>query len=161
MLPLSTCSASAQKPERAVACDTGGTAGTFTLTTQTVATDSLLVLQLSALSMFVGAGATVTNGVASGSLGFQVSGADFSETAIDQAKTRVPDGTFMVGPLDQVLAFPGVVQADTYLTVGETIRPVRVDGDRRGYVIATADTNLEALARAEAAARLLDVEVVP
>ena len=33
------------------------------------------------------------------------------------------------------------------------------DGDRRGYVIATADTNLEALDRAEAAARLLDVEV--
>ena len=66
-----------------------------------------------------------------------------------------------VGPLDKVLAFPGVVQADTYLTVGEIIRPVRLDGDRRGYVIATADTNLEALARAEAAARLLDVEVEP
>ena len=64
-----------------------------------------------------------------------------------------------VGPLDKVLAFPGVVQADVYLQVGETIRPVRLDGDRRGYVIATADTNLEALQRAEAAARLLDVEV--
>ena len=64
-----------------------------------------------------------------------------------------------IGPLDKVLAFPGVVQADVYLQVGETIRPVRVDGDRRGYVIATADTNLEALERAEAAATLLDVEV--
>jgi len=64
-----------------------------------------------------------------------------------------------IGPLDKVLAFPGVVQADVYLQVGETIRPVRLDGDRRGYVIATADTNLEALDRAEAAARLLDVEV--
>ena len=64
-----------------------------------------------------------------------------------------------IGPLDKVLAFPGVVQADVYLEVGETIRPVRVDGDRRGYVIATADTNFEALERAEAAARLLDVEV--
>jgi biotin carboxylase len=64
-----------------------------------------------------------------------------------------------VGPLDKVLAFPGVVQADVYLQVGETIRPVRLDGDRRGYVIATADTNLEALRRAEAASRLLDVEV--
>ena len=53
----------------------------------------------------------------------------------------------------------GVVQADTYLQVGETIRPVRLDGDRRGYVIATADTTVEALQRAEAAARLLDVEV--
>jgi biotin carboxylase len=64
-----------------------------------------------------------------------------------------------IGPLDKVLAFPGVVQADVYLQVGETIRPVRLDGDRRGYVIATADTNLEALDRAEAASRLLDVEV--
>jgi len=64
-----------------------------------------------------------------------------------------------IGPLDKVLAFPGVVQADVYLQIGETIRPVRLDGDRRGYVIATAETNLEALRRAEAAARLLDVEV--
>jgi biotin carboxylase len=64
-----------------------------------------------------------------------------------------------IGPLDKVLAFPGVVQADVYLQLGETIRPVRLDGDRRGYVIATGDTNLEALERAEAAATLLDVEV--
>jgi biotin carboxylase len=64
-----------------------------------------------------------------------------------------------IGPLDKVLAFPGVVQADVYLQLGETIRPVRLDGDRRGYVIALGDTNLEALDRAEAASRLLDVEV--
>jgi hypothetical protein len=64
-----------------------------------------------------------------------------------------------IGPLDPVLAATGVVQADTYLQVGETIRPVRLDGDRRGYVIATADTSVEALERAERAARLLDVEV--
>ena len=64
-----------------------------------------------------------------------------------------------IGPLDPVLAGEGVVQADTYLQVGETIRPVRLDGDRRGYVIAVADTSVEALARAEAAARLLEVEV--
>jgi biotin carboxylase len=61
--------------------------------------------------------------------------------------------------LERVRAFPGVVQADVYLTEGEEIRPVRLDGDRRGYVIAVADTNVEALERAEAAARLLDVEV--
>ena len=61
--------------------------------------------------------------------------------------------------LERVLAFPGVVQADVFLTEGETIRPVRLDGDRRGYVIAIGDTNVEALERAEAAARLLDVEV--
>src|ERR671929_48121 len=64
-----------------------------------------------------------------------------------------------IGSLEKVLAFPGVVQADTYLQEGEVIRPVRLDGDRRGYVIAVAGTNLEALERAEAAARLVDVEV--
>ena len=64
-----------------------------------------------------------------------------------------------VGPLDKVLAFPGVVQADVFLQKGEVIRPVRLDGDRRGYVIAVGDTNVEALERAEAAATLLDVEV--
>ncbi len=64
-----------------------------------------------------------------------------------------------VGSLDKVLAFPGVVQAELYLQPGETIRPVRLDGDRRGYVIAVADTNLEALERAEAAATLVDVIV--
>ena len=36
---------------------------------------------------------------------------------------------------------------------------MRLDGDRRGYVIAVADTNMAALDRAEAAARLLTVEV--
>jgi biotin carboxylase len=61
--------------------------------------------------------------------------------------------------LERVRAFPGVLQTDVYLTEGETIRPVRLDGDRRGYVIATGETSVEALERAEAAARLLDVEV--
>ena len=66
-----------------------------------------------------------------------------------------------IGSLEPVLASEGVVQADTYLQVGETIRPVRLDGDRRGYVIAVADTSVQALARAEAAARLLSIEVEP
>jgi biotin carboxylase len=74
----------------------------------------------------------------------------------------LPTGKVLaIGPLDPVLAAPGVVQADTYLQVGETIRPVRLDGDRRGYVIATADTSVQALHCAEAAARLLEVEVEP
>ncbi len=64
-----------------------------------------------------------------------------------------------IGSLDAVLASEGVVQADTYLQVGETVRPVRRDGDRRGYVIAVGDTSAEALARAELAATRLDVEV--
>ena len=72
----------------------------------------------------------------------------------------LPTGKVLsVGTLDKVLAFPGVVHADVFLQEGETIRPVRLDGDRRGYVIATGDTNLLALERAEAAAGLLDVEV--
>jgi biotin carboxylase len=66
-----------------------------------------------------------------------------------------------VGSLEKALASPGVVQADTYLAEGEIIRPVRLDGDRRGYVIAVADTNLEALDRAETAARLIEVDVEP
>ncbi|HUF00941.1 MAG TPA: hypothetical protein VMN35_00820 [Gaiellaceae bacterium] len=65
-----------------------------------------------------------------------------------------------IGSLDPVLASDGVVQAETYLELGETIRPVRRDGDRRGYVIAVAESSTEALARAEHAARLLTVEVV-
>jgi biotin carboxylase len=64
-----------------------------------------------------------------------------------------------IGSLEPVLAAEGVVQADTYLELGETIRPVRRDGDRRGYVIAVADTPNEALRRAENAASLLEVQV--
>jgi biotin carboxylase len=64
-----------------------------------------------------------------------------------------------IGSLEAVLAAEGVVQADTYLQVGETIRPVRLDGDRRGYVIAVGATSAQALERAEAAAGLLEVEV--
>jgi len=64
-----------------------------------------------------------------------------------------------IGSLDAVLASEGVVQADTYLQIGETIRAVRRDGDRRGYVIAVGDTPAEALSRAEYAATQLEVEV--
>jgi biotin carboxylase len=64
-----------------------------------------------------------------------------------------------IGSLDDVLASEGVVQADTYLQLGEIIRPVQRDGDRRGYVIAVADTPEEALRRAEDAASKLRVDV--
>lgn len=74
----------------------------------------------------------------------------------------LPTGTVTgIGELDPVLACEGVVQAETYLRLGEEIRPVRVDGDRRGYVIAVADTSVEALDRAERAALRLHVEVAP
>ena len=72
----------------------------------------------------------------------------------------LPTGTVRrVTGLERVLAFPGVVQADVFLQEGEEVRPVRLDGDRRGYVIAVGETNLEALERAEAACKLLDVDV--
>lgn len=62
-----------------------------------------------------------------------------------------------VGPLDKALAFPGVEQVETWIEPGETIRPARTDGDRRGFVFARGATNIEALERAEAAATLIDV----
>ncbi|HET7145849.1 MAG TPA: ATP-grasp domain-containing protein [Gaiellaceae bacterium] len=64
-----------------------------------------------------------------------------------------------VGPLDRARAFPGIERVETWIEPGETIRPVQTDGDRRGYVIARGETNLEALERAEAAAGLIDVLV--
>jgi biotin carboxylase len=64
-----------------------------------------------------------------------------------------------VNGLERALGAPGVVGAESYLLAGETIRPVRVDGDRRGYVIALGETGDEALSRAEAAAGLIEVEV--
>ncbi len=64
-----------------------------------------------------------------------------------------------VGPLEPVLACPGVLDAALYMVAGEVIRPVMVISDRRGYVIATGATREEALERAEAAAELVVVEV--
>jgi S-sulfo-L-cysteine synthase (3-phospho-L-serine-dependent) len=64
-----------------------------------------------------------------------------------------------VGSLTEALAQPGVVQAGSYIEIGEAIRPVALDIDRRGYVIAVAATGAEALARAEAAATMIHVEV--
>lgn len=64
-----------------------------------------------------------------------------------------------VGSLTAAMAQPGVVQADTYIEVGETIRPVALDIDRRGYVIAVAATGSEALIRADHAASLVRVEL--
>src|SRR5439155_7914218 len=59
-----------------------------------------------------------------------------------------------VNGIERALVAPGVVGGESYLAPGETIRAARVDGDRRGYVIALGDTGDEALARAEAAAAL-------
>ncbi len=74
-----------------------------------------------------------------------------------RSRARCRPGRACASARSSGLALPGVVQAEIYLQVGETIRPVRLDGDRRGYVIAYARHELEALERAEAAAQLLDV----
>ena len=72
----------------------------------------------------------------------------------------LPTGRVLrIGDLEPVLAADGVVQAETYIEVGETIRPVRRDGDRRGYVIAVGENSGEALRRAEEAASRFTVEV--
>ncbi len=70
-----------------------------------------------------------------------------------------PGRLLRVGSLEPLLQLPGVVQAETYFTPGETIRPVQVDGDRRGYVIAYGETREQALERAQQAAAALDVDV--
>ncbi len=61
--------------------------------------------------------------------------------------------------LDVVRASPSVLEADLYLRLGETIKSVQVDADRRGYVIATAEDPASALEFAEQATRKLRVDV--
>lgn len=62
--------------------------------------------------------------------------------------------------LEDVRASPGVLEADLYIQTGETIHPVQVDADRRGYIIATAADPRTALELAQRAARKLRVEVI-
>jgi biotin carboxylase len=64
-----------------------------------------------------------------------------------------------VDGLDSVRSAPGVLEAGLYIQLGETISPVQVDADRRGYVIATARDPQAALELADHAARRLRVEV--
>jgi hypothetical protein len=64
-----------------------------------------------------------------------------------------------IGTLEKVLAFPGVVAAEVALDVGDTIEPMHADDEPSGFVLATGPTNIQAVERAEAAARLVDVEV--
>ena len=61
---------------------------------------------------------------------------------------------------DEVRASPGVLAADLYFDTGTTIGPVRVDADRRGYVIATGDTPRHALELADSASSKLVVRTI-
>jgi biotin carboxylase len=61
--------------------------------------------------------------------------------------------------LDTVRRAPGILDAGLYIQPGEVIKPVQVDADRRGYIIATARTPSEALTRADDAARHIRVDI--
>ncbi len=61
--------------------------------------------------------------------------------------------------LDDVRAAPGVIDASCWLEPGMEIRPVQVDGDRKGFAIASGDTIEEAVARADGALDRLIVRV--
>jgi biotin carboxylase len=72
----------------------------------------------------------------------------------------LPTGKVLaLGGLDKVRSAPGVLEAGLYIQIGETILPVEVDADRRGYIIATADDPPAALELADLAARELRVDV--
>jgi biotin carboxylase len=74
----------------------------------------------------------------------------------------LPLGTVSaIDGLDEVRASPGVLAAGLYFGEGATITPVQVDADRRGYIVATADTPQLALERADEAARKLVVRTRP
>lgn len=74
----------------------------------------------------------------------------------------LPTGTVQtIDGLAAVRVSPGVLAADIYFGVGEVIRPVQVDADRRGYVVATASSAEAALAAADEAAAKLRVTVAP
>jgi biotin carboxylase len=66
-----------------------------------------------------------------------------------------------VGSLADARSATGVLDVDVFIREGEVIRPVRVDADRRGYVIATGPTSVLALEAAERAARLIAIDVEP
>jgi biotin carboxylase len=63
--------------------------------------------------------------------------------------------------LDEVRAAPGVVQTELYFGVGDVIRPVQVDADRLGYVLAVGKSRGEALELAQAATTHLRVRADP
>ena len=70
----------------------------------------------------------------------------------------LPTGRVLsIDGLEEVRGAPGVLDADLYLRPGETIEPVQVDADRRGYVVATGIDADAALASATAAMRRLVV----
>jgi biotin carboxylase len=76
------------------------------------------------------------------------------------APGQLPTGRVArIGALGPVLSADGVVAAETYLSPGDVVRPLRSAADRYGHVIATGPTTVEALDNADRAAALVVVEV--
>jgi biotin carboxylase len=72
----------------------------------------------------------------------------------------LPAGTVRaIGGLNDVRNATGVLDAGLYFSVGEQLRPVQVDADRRGYIVATGRSGDEALRLADTAAAHLTVDV--
>jgi len=72
----------------------------------------------------------------------------------------LPVGTVTwIDGLNRVRSSEGVLDCGLYFTRGAEIRPVQVDADRMGYVIATAETPAQALRQANRAAKKLTIEV--
>ena len=73
---------------------------------------------------------------------------------------QLPTGRVQrVGALAPALSAAGVVEAETYLSPGDVVRPLRTAADRYGHVIAIGPTTVEALDNADHAAGLVGVEV--
>ncbi len=70
-----------------------------------------------------------------------------------------PGRVTTVHGVDQMLSAPGVVAGESFLRPGVQIHPARVDADRHAWVLAVGDSADHALTRADAAARLLNVDV--
>lgn len=74
-----------------------------------------------------------------------------------------PPGTLPVGHvrevdgLEEARALPGIVATGSWLLPGEEIRPVRIDGDRKGFVTAVGETVAEAEQRADDALAVIRI----
>jgi len=74
--------------------------------------------------------------------------------------TPPPGRVTAVEGLDEVLGWPGILDAGLLVKPGDELRPVRTGADRAGFVIAAGETREQALAlaeRADAAIRVLTV----
>jgi biotin carboxylase len=72
----------------------------------------------------------------------------------------LPTGTVTaIGGVEEARACGGVLDVGLYFEVGTEIGPLRVDADRRGYVIATGTDAADALRAASEAAAQLRIEV--